>query len=80
MQIRGGPAAVIGDGEGKASAGHCRGVMKNPGGKADLLRLIREPEDLPGGCFVSSATPDGKGSSIRRDGTLFFVFGWVDVT
>jgi hypothetical protein len=21
---------------------------KNPGGKADLLRLIREPEDLPG--------------------------------
>jgi len=49
VQIRGGPAAVIGDGEGKANAGHCRGLMANPGGKADLLRLIREPEDLPGG-------------------------------
>jgi len=49
VRIRGGPAAVIGDGEGKASAGHCRGLINNPGGKADLLRLIREPEDLPGG-------------------------------
>ena len=49
MQIRGGPAAVIGDGEGKEISGHCRGLMTNPGGKADLLRLIREPEDLPGG-------------------------------
>jgi hypothetical protein len=28
------------------------GLIKDPGGKADLLRSIREPEDLPGGFFV----------------------------
>jgi hypothetical protein len=58
-------------------AGHCRGLIKNPGGKADLLRLIREPEDLPGGFFVffvSEATPDGKGSSIDKMGLFFLWF------
>jgi hypothetical protein len=49
--------------------------MKNPGGKADVLRLIREPEDLLGGCFVvNEATPDGKGSSIRGMGLFFLWF------
>jgi hypothetical protein len=62
-----------------ATAGGC--LQKNPGGKADFLRLIPEPEDLPGGFFVSSeATPDGKGSSIRGMGLPFFywfsVFGF----
>ena len=50
------------------------GLIKNPGGKADSLRLIREPEDLPGGfLYVSAATPDGKGSSIDKM-ELFFLF------
>jgi hypothetical protein len=48
VRIRGGPAAVIGDGvEFQAHAGHCRRLLKTFGGKADSLRLIREPEDLP---------------------------------
>jgi hypothetical protein len=55
VQFRGGPAAVMGDagrwGLKPATAGGC--LPKNPGGKADFLRLIPEPEDLPGGFFVS---------------------------
>ena len=49
------------------------GTYEKPGGKAGFLRLIPEPEDLPGGCFVSKATPDGKGSSIRAMGLLFLL-------
>jgi hypothetical protein len=40
-------------------------------GRLTLLRLIREPEDLPGGEY--QATPDGKGSSIRAMGLFFFL-------
>ena len=73
VRIRGGPAAVIGDGvEFQAFCRPLPGLIKDPGGKADSLRLIREPEDLPGGAY--QATPDGKGSSIQGDGTLF-LFG-----
>ena len=38
VRIRDGPAAVMGDGGSKAEAGHCRGLTKNPGGKAGFLR------------------------------------------
>jgi len=59
VQIRGGPAAVIGDGEGGGASPAT--VRAHPDGKAAPHRLNRKPEDLPGG---SRITPDGKGSFI----------------
>ena len=67
VQIRGGPAAVIGDGKGRGISPAT--VRVYPDGKAVPNRKNRKSEDLSG---RKQATPDGKGSSIEPMGLPFF--------